>query len=46
MLVGIMLVAAINTLGATAVSKRHIDQRVLGDSLAQDLMAEIRTSAE
>lgn len=44
-LVGILLVAAINTLGATAVSKRSIEQQVLGDLLAQDLMAEILTQA-
>ncbi len=44
-LVGVMLVAAINTLGATAVSKRSIEQQMLGDSLAQDLMAEILNEA-
>ena len=44
-LVGVMLVAAINTLGATAVSKRSIEQQMLGNSLAQDLMAEILNEA-
>ncbi len=44
-LVGIMLVAAINTLGATAVSKRNIEQQMLGNALAQDLMAEILNEA-
>ena len=40
-LVGVMLVAAINMLGATAVSKRSTEQQALGYSLAQDLMNEI-----
>lgn len=44
-LVGIMLVAAINTLGATAVSKRSIEQQMLGNALGQDLMAEILNEA-
>jgi len=44
-LVGIMLVAAINTLGATAVSKRNIEHQALGYTLAADLMAEILSQA-
>ena len=44
-LVGLLLVAAINTLGATAVSKRNIEHQALGYTLAQDLMAEILNQA-
>lgn len=40
-IVGIMFVAAMNVLGATAVSKRSTEQQALGYSLAQDLMNEI-----
>lgn len=44
-LVGVLLVAAINTLGATAVSKRNIEHQALGYTLAADLMAEILNQA-
>ena len=44
-LVGVLLVAAINTLGATAVSKRNIEHQARGYTLAQDLMAEILSQA-
>ncbi len=44
-LVGVLLVAAINTLGATAVSKRNIEHQALGYTLAADLMAEILSQA-
>ena len=44
-LVGVLLVAAINTLGATAVSKRNIEHQALGNTLAADLMAEILSQA-
>ncbi len=44
-LVGVLLVAAINTLGATAVSQRNIEHQALGYTLAQDLMAEILSQA-
>ncbi len=44
-LVGVLLVAAINTLGATAVSKRSIEHQALGYTLASDLMAEILNQA-
>lgn len=40
-IVGIMFVAAMNVLGATAVTKRSTQQQALGYSLAQDLMNEI-----
>ena len=40
-IVGIMFVAAMSVLGATAVSKRSTQQQALGYSLAQDLMNEI-----
>ncbi len=44
-LVGVLLVAAINTLGATAVSKRNIEHQALGYTLAADLMVEILSQA-
>ncbi len=44
-LVGVLLVAAINTLGATAVSKRNIEHQARGYTLAADLMAEILNQA-
>jgi len=44
-LVGVLLVAAINTLGATAVSKRNIEHQALGYTLAAELMAEILSQA-
>ena len=44
-LVGVLLVAAINTLGATAVSTRNIEHQALGYTLAADLMAEILSQA-
>lgn len=44
-LVGLLLVAAINTLGATAVSKRNIEHQARGYLLAADLMAEILNQA-
>ncbi|MCH8314581.1 MAG: prepilin-type N-terminal cleavage/methylation domain-containing protein [Planctomycetes bacterium] len=44
-LVGVLLVAAINTLGATAVSKRNIEHQALGYPLAADLMTEILNQA-
>ena len=40
-IVGVMFVAAMNVLGATAVAKRSTQQHALGYSLAQDLMNEI-----
>ncbi len=40
-IVGIMFVAAMNVLGATAISRRSTEQQALGYSLAQDLMNEI-----
>lgn len=44
-LVGLLLVAAINTLGASALSKRNIEHQALGYPLAQDLMTEILIQA-
>ena len=44
-LVGLLLVAALNTLGATAISKRIIEHQAQGHLLAADLMAEILTQA-
>ncbi len=44
-LVGVLLVAAINTLGATAVSTRNIEHQALGYTLVADLMAEILSQA-
>ena len=40
-IIGVMFVAAMNVLGATAVAKRSTEQQALGYSLAQDLMNEI-----
>lgn len=40
-IIGVMFVAAMNVLGATAIAKRSTEQQALGYSLAQDLMNEI-----
>ena len=44
-LVGLLLVAALNTLGATAISKRIIEHQAQGHLLAAALMAEILSQA-
>ena len=44
-LVGVLLVAALNTLGASALSRRSTQDQTIGYELAQDLLVEILNQA-